>query len=89
MPESTSSTQLKCKQLLPFFSFVNSSSSCCIVLRRYPVPQRAETCGLSEEYLGRWIKHRNIPRDSLVIATKVFSSIKLLSLFIILHFLTG
>lgn len=50
------------------------------MLRRYPVPQRAETCGLSEEYLGRWIKHRNIPRDSLVIATKVFSSIKLLSL---------
>ncbi|KAL5053678.1 hypothetical protein RYX36_034360 [Vicia faba] len=37
----------------------------------YPVPQRAETCGLSEEYLGRWIKHRNIPRDRLVIATKV------------------
>ncbi|GAU18766.1 hypothetical protein TSUD_80550 [Trifolium subterraneum] len=37
----------------------------------YPVPQRAETSGRSEEYLGRWIKHRNIPRDSLVIATKV------------------
>lgn len=37
----------------------------------YPVPQRAQTWGLSEEYLGRWIKHRNIPRDRLVIATKV------------------
>ncbi|KMT10985.1 hypothetical protein BVRB_5g112110 isoform D [Beta vulgaris subsp. vulgaris] len=37
----------------------------------YPVPQRAETQGRSEQYLGRWIKHRNIPRDRLVLATKV------------------
>ncbi|XP_073225839.1 uncharacterized protein [Cicer arietinum] len=37
----------------------------------YPVPQRGDTCGKSEEYLGRWIKHRNIPRDRLVLATKV------------------
>jgi len=37
----------------------------------YPVPQRRRTCGRSEEYLGRWIAHRNIPRDSVVIATKV------------------
>ncbi|XXG54290.1 hypothetical protein AAC387_Pa03g2212 [Persea americana] len=37
----------------------------------YPVPQRAETQGRSEEYLGRWIKARNIPRDRVVLATKV------------------
>ncbi|ESW31527.1 hypothetical protein PHAVU_002G245400 [Phaseolus vulgaris] len=37
----------------------------------YPVPQRPHTCGRSEEYLGRWIAHRNIPRDRVVIATKV------------------
>ncbi|KAK7359148.1 hypothetical protein VNO77_01095 [Canavalia gladiata] len=37
----------------------------------YPVPQRAHTCGKSEEYLGRWIRQRKIPRDRLVIATKV------------------
>ncbi|KAJ6687349.1 PROTEIN TAS [Salix koriyanagi] len=37
----------------------------------YPVPQRAETQGRSEEYLGRWIKLRKIPRDRIVLATKV------------------
>lgn len=37
----------------------------------YPVPQRAHTCGRSEECLGRWISQRKIPRDSLVIASKV------------------
>ncbi|XP_021730871.1 uncharacterized protein LOC110697799 [Chenopodium quinoa] len=37
----------------------------------YSVPQRAETQGRSEEYLGRWIKDRNIPRDRIVLATKV------------------
>ncbi|KAK4263326.1 hypothetical protein QN277_028756 [Acacia crassicarpa] len=37
----------------------------------YPVPQRAETQGRSEEYLGRWIRRRKIPRDQVVIATKV------------------
>ncbi|KAL5188246.1 Protein tas [Glycine soja] len=37
----------------------------------YPVPQRPRTCGRSEEYLGRWISQRKIPRDSLVIASKV------------------
>lgn len=25
----------------------------------YPVPQRAETQGLSEEYLGRWLQGRS------------------------------
>ncbi|KAG8653819.1 hypothetical protein MANES_05G070100v8 [Manihot esculenta] len=37
----------------------------------YPVPQRAETRGRSEEYLGRWIRERKIPRNRVVIATKV------------------
>ncbi|XP_050236143.1 uncharacterized protein LOC126686152 [Mercurialis annua] len=37
----------------------------------YPVPQRAETQGRSEEYLGRWIRDRRIPRDRIVLATKV------------------
>ncbi|PIN13411.1 hypothetical protein CDL12_13967 [Handroanthus impetiginosus] len=37
----------------------------------YPVPQRAQTQGRSEEYLGRWIRSRNIPRDRVVLATKV------------------
>lgn len=37
----------------------------------YPVPQRAETQGRSEEYLGRWIKRRKIPRDRIVLSTKV------------------
>ncbi|XP_027345069.1 uncharacterized protein LOC113857412 [Abrus precatorius] len=37
----------------------------------YPVPQRSHTCGRSEDYLARWIRHRKIPRDRLVIATKV------------------
>ncbi|XP_042491388.1 protein tas-like isoform X3 [Macadamia integrifolia] len=37
----------------------------------YPVPQRAETQGRSEEYVGLWIKERKIPRDRVVLATKV------------------
>nr|XP_043610478.1 protein tas-like [Erigeron canadensis] len=37
----------------------------------YPVPQRAETQGQSEEYFGRWLRERNIPRDHVVFATKV------------------
>lgn len=37
----------------------------------YPVPQCAETQGRSEDYLGRWIRDRKIPRDRLVLATKV------------------
>ncbi|XP_074275129.1 uncharacterized protein LOC141599116 [Silene latifolia] len=37
----------------------------------YPVPQRADTQGRSEEYLGRWIKDRGISRDRIVLATKV------------------
>lgn len=37
----------------------------------YPVPQRAETQGRSEEYVGRWIRERKIARNRLVLATKV------------------
>ncbi|KAM3356062.1 protein tas isoform X4 [Capsicum galapagoense] len=37
----------------------------------YPVPQRAETHGRSEEYFGRWIRERKVPRDNVVLATKV------------------
>ncbi|KAF4357681.1 hypothetical protein F8388_007217 [Cannabis sativa] len=37
----------------------------------YPVPQRAETHGRSEEYLGRWIRDRKISRDRIFLATKV------------------
>ncbi|KAI6674698.1 hypothetical protein NL676_002604 [Syzygium grande] len=37
----------------------------------YPVPQRADTQGRSEEYLGRWVRDRKIPRDRVVLATKV------------------
>ncbi|XP_043718584.1 protein tas-like isoform X5 [Telopea speciosissima] len=37
----------------------------------YSVPQRAETQGRSEEYVGLWIKERKIPRDRVVLATKV------------------
>ncbi|XP_015575614.2 protein tas-like isoform X2 [Ricinus communis] len=37
----------------------------------YPVPQRAHTQGRSEEYLGRWIRERKLPRHRLVLASKV------------------
>jgi len=36
----------------------------------YPVPPRAETQGLTEAYLGSWLKQRG-DRDRLVVATKV------------------
>jgi len=35
----------------------------------YPVPPRAETQGLTERYIGSWLKHQQ--RDKLVIATKI------------------
>ncbi|KAI8522786.1 hypothetical protein RHMOL_Rhmol13G0023600 [Rhododendron molle] len=37
----------------------------------YPVPQRTETQGRSEEYVGRWMRERKVPRDRVVLATKV------------------
>lgn len=36
----------------------------------YPVPPRAETQGLTEQYLGNWLARRG-QRDDLVIASKV------------------
>ncbi|XP_031250946.1 uncharacterized protein LOC116108850 isoform X2 [Pistacia vera] len=36
----------------------------------YPVPQRAESQGRSEEYFGRWFRERKIPRDQIVFASK-------------------
>jgi aryl-alcohol dehydrogenase-like predicted oxidoreductase len=35
----------------------------------YPVPPQAETYGVTEQYLGRWMAGK--PRDRLIIATKV------------------
>jgi aryl-alcohol dehydrogenase (NADP+) len=35
----------------------------------YPVPARAETQGLTEAYIGEWLKYQ--PRDMLIIATKI------------------
>lgn len=40
------------------------------VAEMYPVPPRAETQGLTETYLGNWLKSRG-GRENLVIATKV------------------
>ncbi|KAM7495933.1 hypothetical protein LguiA_020347 [Lonicera macranthoides] len=37
----------------------------------YPVPQRAKSQGRSEEYFGRWIRDRKIPRDRVIFASKV------------------
>ncbi|KAL2510600.1 NAD(P)-linked oxidoreductase superfamily protein [Abeliophyllum distichum] len=37
----------------------------------YPVPQRVETQGKSEEYFGRWMRSRKIPRERVIFATKV------------------
>ena len=35
----------------------------------YPVPPRAETQGLTETYIGSWLKHQR--RDKLIVATKI------------------
>jgi aryl-alcohol dehydrogenase-like predicted oxidoreductase len=35
----------------------------------YPVPPRAETATLTEQYVGQWLKHQ--ARDKLIIATKI------------------
>ena len=44
------------------------------------MPQRPRTQGRSEEYFGRWIRDRKIPRDRVVFATKVILP-SLLSIF--------
>lgn len=41
----------------------------------YPVPPRAETCGRTEEYIGRWMAARG-NRASIVLATKVMGGAK-------------
>ncbi len=35
----------------------------------YPVPPKVETIGLTEEYVGRWMKTK--PRDQIIVASKV------------------
>ncbi|KAG2442328.1 hypothetical protein HXX76_002414 [Chlamydomonas incerta] len=37
----------------------------------YPVPQRAETHGASEEYLGRWMRSGAVSREDVLLASKV------------------
>lgn len=39
------------------------------VAEMYPVPAKADTQGLSEEYVGKWLKTQS--RDKIVVATKV------------------
>lgn len=41
----------------------------------YPVPPRAETCGRTEEYIGRWMAARG-NRSKIVLATKVMGASK-------------
>lgn len=51
-----------------FFSFTLNFGYSMV---RYPVPQRAETQGRSEEYFGRWMRSRKISRERVIFATKV------------------
>jgi aryl-alcohol dehydrogenase-like predicted oxidoreductase len=37
----------------------------------YPIPPKAEYAGNTEIIIGEWLKERNIPRDGLILATKV------------------
>ncbi|MGM0534179.1 MAG: aldo/keto reductase [Campylobacterota bacterium] len=37
----------------------------------YPVPPKAEYAGLTEEWIGQWLKERSIPRDAIILASKV------------------
>ena len=41
----------------------------------YPVPPRPETCGRTEEMIGRWLQARGC-RDKVVLATKVMGGSK-------------
>ncbi|KAL4428585.1 hypothetical protein ABPG77_008897 [Micractinium sp. CCAP 211/92] len=41
----------------------------------YPVPPRPETCGRTEEYIGRWMKARG-NRSKIILATKVMGGAK-------------
>jgi aryl-alcohol dehydrogenase-like predicted oxidoreductase len=66
-----------CIPLFPLLFPRNCSASVSVQTCdvRYPVPQRRETHGRSEELLGRWLRVRGAPRDSVVIATKVNTSL--------------
>ena len=39
------------------------------VAEMYPVPPKANTFGVTEEIVGRWLKGK--PRDSIILATKI------------------
>lgn len=83
--ELTSLILLKCMFILNFYLLNSVYLQRFLKFQtenRYPVPQRAETQGRSEEYFGRWIRDRNIPRDRVVFATKV-----LILPFLLLNFL--
>lgn len=71
-----------CLGTMTFGSFTDEKESCVIMDRAfdsginffdtaelYPVPPDAKHAGLTEEIIGRWMK--KIPRDSLIIASKV------------------
>ncbi|MBD1843425.1 NADP(H)-dependent aldo-keto reductase [Cyanobacteria bacterium FACHB-63] len=38
----------------------------------YPVPPHAETYGVTETYIGEWLKHQ--PRDQIIVATKIIGA---------------
>ncbi|NOZ53076.1 MAG: NADP(H)-dependent aldo-keto reductase [Gammaproteobacteria bacterium] len=44
----------------------------------YPVPPKAETCGLTEQYIGTWLHKRQV-RDKVILASKVASRANWLS----------
>lgn len=59
------------------------------LMERYPVPQRRATQGWSEKYLGRWMRERKIPRDRVVVATKVLSCFPFILLCFSFCFMSG
>lgn len=58
-------------------------------LWRYPVPQRAATQGRSEEYLGQWLRDRDISRSRVFLSTKVLYFFFLSFFFLICFLLTN
>ena len=44
-----------------------------MILQNISIYQKKETQGKSEEYIGDWVKNKNI-RDKVVIATKITSN---------------
>lgn len=49
---------------------LDAGINCLDVAELYPVPPRAETQGLTERYIGNWLKSRG-NRERVIIATKV------------------